>query len=159
MTTLCHDRAPTHHLDEPMTARFATILILATVLSASGCVAPHTPAAIPAAVPFQALISDRLYFGRNIPGGGVVTDAEWEAFLSDIVTPRFPAGLTVVRARGQWRDASSVIHKEDSIILDLLHPNDVESERAVQEIMTAYKTRFRQDAVLRVRDAVQVQFW
>jgi hypothetical protein len=88
-----------------------------------------------------------------------VSESDWESFLSDVITPRFPAGLSVLRAQGQWRDKNSIIQREDSFILDLLHPDDAKSEQSVQEIMTAYKTRFKQEAVLRVRDSVQVQFW
>jgi hypothetical protein len=133
---------------------------VAAVLVLPGCAARvvnTTPSARPDSL--QSLISDRLYFGRNIPGGGVVTDADWERFLSEIVTPRFPAGLSVWRAQGQWRNANAVIEKEESFILDLLHPDDVTSETSVREIMTDYKTRFKQEAVLRVRDSVRVQFW
>lgn len=143
-----------------MKARFLKILVLAAVMAAPGCVAPRiTQAPPPTVASFQPSISDRLYFGRNIPGGGVVSDSDWEAFLLEVITPRFPAGLSVLRAQGQWRDANSVIQREDSFILDLLHPDDAKSEQSVQEIMTAYKSRFRQDAVLRVRDPVRIQFW
>jgi hypothetical protein len=143
-----------------MKAHFLKILAVAAVLVAPGCVTPQIRSTSdPTAVSFQAQISDRLYFGRNIPGGGVVSESDWESFLSEVITPRFPAGLSVWRAQGQWRDTNSIIQREDSFILDLLHPDDVRSEQSVREIMTAYKTRFRQEAVLRVRDSVRVQFW
>jgi hypothetical protein len=143
-----------------MNMRKPAIVVLAVLLATTGCHAPQVaPATAPAAAPFQTLVSDRLYFGRNIPDGGVVSDADWEAFLAEVITPRFPAGLTVLRGRGQWRDASAVIHREDSVIVDLLHSGDAASEKAVLEIMAAYKTRFRQEAILRVRDSVAVQFW
>jgi hypothetical protein len=137
-----------------------TILLLTALIAAPGCLAPQTaPATVPGEVSFQTLISDRLYFGRNIPGGGVVSDADWEAFLAEVVTPRFPAGLSVFHGQGQWRNKNSVIEKEEGLLLDLLHPDDAQSEQSVREIMTAYKTRFKQEAVLRVRDTVRVQFW
>ncbi len=143
-----------------MKTRFLEILVLAALIAAPGCVAPGiTSAPRPTAVSFQTLVSDRLYFGRNIPGGGVVSESDWERFLSEVITPRFPAGLSVWRAQGQWRDTNSIIQREDSFILDLLHPDDMKSEQSVREIMTAYKTRFMQEAVLRVRDSVRVQFW
>ena len=47
------------------------------------------------------LVRDVLYFGRNRPAGGEVADADWEAFLGAVVTPRFPDGLTIVEAHGQ----------------------------------------------------------
>src|SRR5439155_8076301 len=46
------------------------------------------------------LVRDVLYFGRNRPTGGEVADADWEAFLGAVVTPRFPDGLTIVEAHG-----------------------------------------------------------
>ena len=143
-----------------MKARLPRILVLAAVLAAPGCAAPRVQSAPqPTPEAFQTLISDRLYFGRNIPGGGVLSESDWATFLSEVITPRFPAGLSVWRAQGQWRDTNSIIQREDSFILDLLHPDDVTSEQSVREIMTAYKTRFKQEAVLRVRDSVRVQFW
>lgn len=50
------------------------------------------------------MVADRLFLGRQIPGGGMVSDADWTAFLAEVVTPRFPEGLTVWRAEGQWLD-------------------------------------------------------
>ena len=44
-----------------------------------------------------------LMFGRNIGGRLGVTEARWSRFLADEITPRFPDGLTVVDASGQWR--------------------------------------------------------
>lgn len=142
------------------TRLFKTVLFVGAFLTVQGCAA-HLPIPlyVPASASFQTLISDRLYFGRSIPGGGVVSEADWDNFLSEVVTPRFPAGLSVWRAQGQWRDKNSIIQREESFILDLLHPNNATSEQSVQEIMTDYKVRFRQEAVLRVRDSVNVQFW
>ena len=139
--------------------RIRGFLIAMAVVSMSACVTPVVRSPAPGEASLQVLISDRLYFGRNIPGGGTVSESDWERFLADVVTPRFPAGLSVWRAQGQWRDKQGVIEKEDSFILDLLHPDDAQSEKSVEEIMTDYKTRFRQEAVLRVRDSVRAQFW
>src|SRR5689334_1642317 len=108
-----------------MKTRVREILVLAAVIANAACISPGiAPAPRPAAAAFQTLISDRLYFGRNIPGGGVVSESDWQTFLADVVTPRFPAGLSVLRAQGQWRDQNSIIQREDSFILDLLHADD-----------------------------------
>ena len=139
---------------------FRKTLIVAALVAMSACVTPAVKSPTsPGEAPLQLLISDRLYFGRNIPGGGTVSESDWERFLADVVTPRFPAGLSVWRTQGQWRDKAGVIEKEDGFILDLLHPDDTQSEKSVEEIMTDYKTRFKQEAVLRVRDSVRAQFW
>ena len=45
-------------------------------------------------------VQDSLYFGTVKPDG-IVSSEEWAAFLSAVVTPRFPQGLTVWQALGQ----------------------------------------------------------
>ena len=52
-------------------------------------------------------VHDALYFGTGKPTG-VVTPEEWAEFLRDSVTPRFPQGLTVSQASGEWRGAERV---------------------------------------------------
>jgi hypothetical protein len=126
--------------------------------AATSC-APTAVQTSPAPNPTSAAriyISDRLYFGRSIPGGGSVSDADWAGFLREVVTPRFPAGLTVWRAEGQWRDDDGAIVREESFVLELIHPASIRADSAVQAIIAEYKQRFRQEAVLRVRDQVQV---
>lgn len=98
----------------------------------------------------QGVIQDALYFGTGKPNG-VVTQDEWNTFLASTVTPRFPQGLTVSDASGQWRGADGSIVREASHVLTLVHPDDVASNRAVAEIVASYKVQFRQEAVLRVK--------
>jgi len=106
----------------------------------------------------QALVRDTLYFGRNRPDGGTVSDAQWRNFLDDVVTPRFPEGLTVVHATGQWRGASGAVEQEASEVVTLLHPGDAAARGKVGEIAAEYKRRFRQEAVLRERTAACARF-
>ena len=47
-----------------------------------------------------------LYFGLARPKGSV-SELEWQVFLRDEVTTRFPEGLTVWEANGQWRRPDS----------------------------------------------------
>src|SRR4029078_11641515 len=54
----------------------------------------------------------KVYFGMDIKGGGEVTAEQWGKFLSDEVTPRFPDGLTVFDAAGQFRSAAGTLVKE-----------------------------------------------
>lgn len=98
----------------------------------------------------QLAIHDSLYFGTAKPTG-VVTPEEWAEFLRGTVTPRFPQGLTVWQASGQWRSADGSILQEASNVLNLVHPNDEPSEKAVLEVVATYKSQFRQEAVLRVK--------
>jgi hypothetical protein len=102
-------------------------------------------------------VSDTLYFGAAKPGG-MVEPAQWNQFLQETVTPRFPDGLTVWQASGQWRGANGQIVEEASRVLNLVHAGDETDERKVEEISTEYKRRFQQEAVLRTRSAVCVSF-
>src|SRR5258707_8051902 len=43
-----------------------------------------------------------LMFGRSIAGHLRVGEAAWSRFLAREITPRFPDGLTVLDAAGQW---------------------------------------------------------
>ena len=101
----------------------------------------------------QPLVRDVVYFGRNRPDGGVVTDDEWRRFLDEVVTPRFPSGLTVLSASGQWRGEKGTVEREQAQVLTLLHSGDEWSRRAVAEVAGEYKRRFAQEAVLRERIA------
>ena len=99
----------------------------------------------------QSAISELIYFGTGIPDGGTVSGEEWATFLGTVVTPRFPAGLTVRSASGQWQSADGSITSESSFVLTVLHPGTPDAEADVQAIASEYKTRFKQEAVLRVR--------
>lgn len=105
----------------------------------------------------QPALQDSLYFGTGKPDG-VVTRGEWAAFLETTVTPRFPQGLSVAEASGQWRGADGSIVRESTHVLHLVHPDDAASEKSVAEIIAAYKRQFQQEAVLRVKSAACVSF-
>jgi Protein of unknown function (DUF3574) len=94
-----------------------------------------------------------LYFGTDTPSGHV-TPEEWAQFLRETVTPRFPEGLSSWQASGQWRSASGHVIREPSYVLSLVHPDDPVPNKAIQEIIASYKTRFEQEAVLRVKTTV-----
>jgi hypothetical protein len=102
----------------------------------------------------QSTVSEMLYFGMAKPAGGTVSEEEWATFLRTVVTPRFPAGLTAWPASGQWRGADGQVVRENSYVLNLLHPADAAAERAIQAIVAEYKSRFAQEAVLRVKAGV-----
>ncbi|WP_374755868.1 DUF3574 domain-containing protein [Larkinella soli] len=101
---------------------------------------------------------DRLYFGRSRSDGSQVSEREWRSFLTEVVTPRFPDGLTLWRAEGQWRDSTGAIVHECSYLLELVHPNGAHVQQKLKEIVTEYKRRFRQESVLRISGPVWVEF-
>lgn len=103
-----------------------------------------------AASVFGDTVADRMFFGRNIPGGGTVSDSAFAAFVDQVVTPRFPAGLTLLRADGQWRGESGRVEREQSVVIEIVHPAGPAADADLREIADEYKRRFRQEAVLRV---------
>ena len=109
----------------------------ALAIALAGCAAVHRHAC-PGGD--RLSVQDSLYFGTAKPTG-VVTPEEWTEFLRSTVTPRFPDGLTVWEASGQWRGADGAIVREASHVLTLIHPDDAASEEAVLEIVAAYKAQ------------------
>ena len=88
-----------------------------------------------------------LYFGLARPKGSV-TELEWQVFLRDEVTKRFPDGLTVWGAEGQWRTPAGSIDQEQSKVLLLVHPDTAAARQAVQAVIEAYRKTFEQESVL-----------
>jgi len=124
-----------------------------TALSLVSLVGCGTMNIMPCGGDGRRAVQELLYFGTETPSGHVTPEA-WAQFLSETVTPRFPEGLSAWQASGQWRSASGEVIREPSYILSLVHPDDAAPSKAVQEIIASYKTRFRQEAVLRVKSVV-----
>jgi uncharacterized protein DUF3574 len=99
-----------------------------------------------------------LLFGLGKQGGGEVSEEEWRAFLEAEVTPRFPDGLTVLTAYGQWRDRSGEIAREPSRVLVIWHRRGASGETDIEAIRQAYKTQFGQESVMRVDGVSCVSF-
>jgi hypothetical protein len=84
-----------------------------------------------------------LLFGRSN-----VSDAAWDHFLTAEVTPRFPDGLTVYDARGQWRNPQTKkISRERSKVVMIAMPPADDNQTQLSAIIEAYKTRFKQQSV------------
>ena len=92
-------------------------------------------------------IRTTLYFGLARPKGAV-TELEWQLFLRDEVTRRFPDGLTVWEAEGQWRTPAGTIDHEQSKVLLLVHPDTVAARQSVLAVIEAYRKTFEQQSVL-----------
>ena len=99
-----------------------------------------------------------VFFGLSRPDGAMITNAEWQTFVNEVVTPKFPAGLTIVEGAGQWRNANGRIEQEPSKMLVLLHPQSPMIDAQIDEIRTLYRQRFNQEAVMRVTSAASVAF-
>jgi hypothetical protein len=97
----------------------------------------------------QSAIHDSLYFGTAKPDG-VVTGEEWAQFLGAVITPRFPQGLTVFRASGQWNMENGTMAREATYVVQIIHPNEERFEKSIRELVAVYKEQFQQKSVLRV---------
>ena len=87
-----------------------TVAVVAAA-ACSGSTAPPCPERTDRFVKYE------LFMGRGGQQGEVVDDAAWAAFLDDTVTTRFPDGLTVLDAQGQWRDSAGLVQQERSKLL------------------------------------------
>ena len=88
-----------------------------------------------------------LYFGLARPKGSV-SELEWQMFLRDEVTTRFPQGLTVWEAEGQWKGADGAIGHERTKVLLLVHPDTAAARESLQTLMARYRKTFEQESVL-----------
>ncbi|MCB9947433.1 MAG: DUF3574 domain-containing protein [Rhodospirillaceae bacterium] len=136
--------------------RMACLAALAALLSA-GAVRAQVPEPSCRAS-LEPWTQVELYFGRGVGGGLVVSDAAWRQFLAQEVTPRFPDGLTVVDAAGQWHDADGEIVREPTKLLILLVPDAEAIETEIDDIIDAYKERYQQESVLYSEHPVCIAF-
>ncbi len=122
------------------------LVISAFLLVATGCASVQTIHCTPDQ---ERAVNDLMYFGTAKPGGAV-TPEQWAEFLKNSITPRFPQGLTVWRASGQWRGADGITIPEETYVLCIVHPDDQSSDQAIRAIVQEYKRQFSQESVLRV---------
>jgi len=121
---------------------FAVVLVLPFLTVGAGaqplaCSAPQKP---------QQVVE--LLFGRKIGDRLGVSETQFLNFLDREITPRFPDGLTVYDARGQYRDPErNRIVREPSKVVMIALPGNAEDSRRLAEIAEAYKKRFRQQSV------------
>jgi len=97
--------------------------------------------------PATAQLRTILYFGLARPAG-TITEQEWQAFVRQEVTPRFPEGLTVWEVDGQWRGTDGRIVEERSKVLLLVHPDTPTARQAILTLIGHYKEAFEQESVL-----------
>jgi Protein of unknown function (DUF3574) len=89
-----------------------------------------------------------LMFGRDIGRRVGVSEAAWVRFVAREMTPRFPDGLTITDAIGQWRDrVSGRIVREPSKHVEIVLPGNADDDTRLDAIVDAYKRAFHQQSV------------
>jgi hypothetical protein len=126
--------------------------LLLLALTVGACAQPGAPPVCTA--PLKPAVAIDLYFGRDKPAGGEVTDAEWGAFVTEVVTSRFPDGLSIFDSSGQYREPTGRIVRERSKRLVVIVFDSPAHKAKVIEIVEAYKQRFGQYSVFRVEQPV-----
>lgn len=104
--------------------------------------------AVPAAEAAKrtAAIQSTLYFGLSTPGGDGVSEQQWAEFLTEVVTPRFPDGLTVFTAYGQGGPKPGKVMAEATKVLLVVHPDTAAASSKIDEIDAEFRRRFGQNA-------------
>ncbi len=156
--------------------RLRVTLLLSLVLALGACATTPTgapQAAVPAPVtatfegdatrPAQAQgwVRSELYFGVGTEGdaAGQITEAQWRAFLDKEVTPRFPDGLTVFDAYGQWLfRGEDGPERLNSKVLVILHEDSPQRRADIEAIRLAWKQATHHQSVLWSRQPAEVSF-
>ena len=153
-------------------------LVLALLLGLGACATTPTTAVPPAGVTAnlqgdaarpalaQGWARSELYFGVGEESGPAdraqtesITEAQWRAFLDKEVTPRFPDGLTVFDAYGQWlfRGAKEP-NRLGTKVLVILHEDTPQRTADIEAIRLAWKQATRHQSVLWSKQAAEVSF-
>ena len=121
-------------------AAIAVLLALAPAASASAQIACRADQKASAVV--------EMMFGRKIGERIGVTNAAWARFVDREITPRFPDGLNVVDAAGQWQDpVRKRVVREPSKIVTIVLRDSEKGQSEIDAIAQAYKRQFRQQSV------------
>jgi hypothetical protein len=106
-------------------------------------------------------VDTKLYFGlgpADHPEQGL-SETEWRGFLDREVTPRFPAGLSVVDIYGQWQGKNEhAPERLRSKMLIILYLDTAENREKIEAIRAAWKRKTGDDSVLRVTEPAEVSF-
>jgi hypothetical protein len=126
--------------------RFALLLALLGTAMLMLPRATHAQLSCSANAKAQSVVE--LMFGRKIGDRIGVSNAAWSRFVDREITPRFPEGLTVVDASGQWRDTKTggVVRELSKIVTIVLTDPD-KQQASLDAVIAAYKKKFRQQAV------------
>jgi hypothetical protein len=133
-------------------------VIAACTLAAAGALI-STPA-FSCNAPLQPMQRIELMFGRNVHGRPGADNVAWTRFLAREITPRFPDGLTVLDAAGQWRDPATgrIAHEPSRLVIIIVTAGDASPDEKIAAIAAAYKQRFRQKSVGVVTSGVCAAF-
>ena len=112
----------------------------------------------------EGWVDTQLFFGLGLAdasaeGGKGVSETEWRDFLDKEVTPRFPAGLSVVDVYGQWQGKNrKTPERLRSKMLVIEYPGTPENSAKIEAIRVAWKQKTGDQSVLKVTKPADVSF-
>ena len=155
-------------------------LMLVPLLWLAGCVSPALEGTRRADAPVAASMAgdaarpadaagwlrSELYFGVGEESGVAdrpqtegISEAQWRAFLDAEVTPRFPDGLTVFDAYGQWQfRGAEAPNRLRTKVLVVLHEDSTQRREDIDAIRLAWKQATGHQSVLLAQQPVRVSF-
>jgi hypothetical protein len=138
--------------------RIAWLCLIGAIVPAAALAAAPTPSAACHGAQQRKYIAQML-FGRDVGRRLGVSEDAWKRFVAREITPRFPDGLTVIDASGQWRDRSGgAIMREPSKLVEIVLPGNADDEARLDAIATAYRRQFRQRSVAIILQSACVSF-
>ncbi|MBD2536825.1 DUF3574 domain-containing protein, partial [Nostoc flagelliforme FACHB-838] len=91
--------------------------------------------------------------------GQEVSESEFQTFVDSVITPRFPNGLTIFDASGQFQDSTGIIIEESSKVISFIFEDTLDNETSINQIIEAYLQQFSQESVLTIVDEdIRVRF-
>ena len=148
------------HLIHPKRKEFLSIALLFLLsLWAINAMAQRSDSSTESVSSELSWTRTELYYGAGrLPADGT-KDTRWENYINEVVTPRFPEGLTLLEGTGQWRvKEGQTPRRNRTRILILIHEDTEEKSRKVDEIRTLWKEISGQQSVLRVSQPADVSF-
>ena len=133
------------------------LLPLLTLSAAFVC---GTAAAAPQACPagLRPATTAEIFFGRDMPGTGHVSDADWSRFVDAEVMPRFADGLSVDDVYGQFRERNGPFVRQASKALLIVLTGAPGEHQSLDQVREAYKQRFHQQPGMVVEQPACIAF-
>ena len=138
--------------------RLGALIVAVALAGLAGCVSTTVVKAPPCPAGQEAQRTAQLFFGRNIGGQPGVSEADFQKFVDQEITPKFPDGLTVMDGGGQWRGDENRLIREAAKVVLIVLPKRADAPARIEAVRNAYKIRFHQDAVLLITQSSCVSF-
>ena len=103
------------------------------------------------------MIQTDLYFAQSRPDGSLIDKADWDHFNETQIKRVFINGSTTVNATGTWHDpVSHKLISEPTHVVTYYYKKSAVVSKQIDSLITTYKTKFKQQSVLRVDKKVKV---